>query len=96
MITCENHWDRRKLFAARIKLKSCGYKNIYINEDLPKKQSEVFFLARKARQEKLLNNTWTSSGTIILKTKEGVEIAVLSIEDLKKAINGFDPAKYRK
>ena len=86
-----------KLFAARLKLKTCGFSNVYINEDLPKKKSElpVFFLVRKAKSEKLVKSVWTSSGSIIVRLLNDKELVVDSMDDINK-ISGFNVAKYKK
>ena len=94
LVTFDNLWDRRKLFAARIKLKSKGYTNVYINEDLTKNQATIFFLARKAKMEKLITNTWTSNGSVTIKTLFGTD--TITVADLKAVTPGFDHTKYSK
>ena len=51
LVEFANIWDRRRVHAARTKLKSRGYKGIYINEDLTKEQAEIFYYARQAKKK---------------------------------------------
>ena len=90
-----SHWDKRKLYLLRTKLSKQGMPNVYINEDLSKPQSELFFLARKARQEKLIKSAWTFNGSIFIKRLNGADIMIISKTDLKENVPSFDLAKYR-
>ena len=92
----DSHWDRRKLFASRIQLRSNGYPNVFINEDLTKKQTELFFLTRMVQKEKLVKNTWTLNGSISVRTNDGTEFVVADVAALKKIAPGFEPNKYIK
>ena len=51
-------------------LKSSGYKDVYINEDLTKSRSQVFFQARKLQKDGHVKSTWTSDGVILIKAND--------------------------
>ena len=91
LVVCESHWDKRKLYDTRTTLKDHGYENVYINEDLTPKQSELFFHARKAKNQKLIHTTWTDNGAISIRTRQGVQaIKVSSIEALKSLVPDYN------
>lgn len=96
LLSFNSHWDKRKLYAARIKLRLKGMPNRYINEDMAKSQSEIFFFARKAKQDRMIKNTWTLNGCVYIRRNDGTEVLLVSANDLKSAVPLFDIAKYRK
>lgn len=96
LVSMNNHWDKRKLYAARMKLRQKGMASTFINEDLFKLQSEIFFYARKAKQDKTIKTTWTTNGSVFIKTNSGVDFLVRSIEDIKSAVPNFDIDKHKK
>ena len=83
-------WDRRKMYASRIKMsKTDDLKSIYMNEDLEKTQAEIFYLARRAKKDKLIRNTWTYGGiTYILKDSD-VPVAITSTTQLRHIVPGL-------
>ncbi|XP_060575908.1 uncharacterized protein LOC132733306 [Ruditapes philippinarum] len=73
---------RQKLYSKRASLKSKGYKNSYINEDLTKKRSSLLFEARQLVKHKSILSTWSSDGTILAKDKFNQVHVINSEEDL--------------
>ena len=96
LVSMSNHWDKRKLYAARVKLRLKGMPQTFINEDLFKLQSEVFYYARKLKQDKLIKTTWTSDGSVFIRTTNGVDFLIGSVDDIRKAVPDFNIAKYKK
>lgn len=94
LIRFASHWDKRKLYFLRTKLSSKGMIAVFINEDLAKDQSEIFFYARRAKQEKLIKTTWSLNGTVFIKKLDGKDIFIVSKDDLVKSLPGFDLSKY--
>ena len=91
LVSFNNCWDRKKLYMARMKLRSAGLNKVFINEDLTKNQSELFFHARKAKQNKRVHNTWTNNGSVFIRLKKDTEEMILkSVEDLAK-VSGYVP-----
>ena len=90
LVTCESHWDKRKLFAARTQLKECGYENTYLNEDLTPRQGEIFFHARNAKKQSLIKSSWTDNGTVWVKPLVGDQpFQVSSLEHLKTLLPNY-------
>lgn len=56
------HWDKRKVYAARLKLANAGREGVFINEDLTKDQKHIFYEARQAAKSKLISSAWTYDG----------------------------------
>ena len=90
LVEFANIWDRRNVHAARTKLKSRGYKGIYINEDLTKEQAEIFYYARQAKKQNLIHNTWTTGGlTFVSRLKQDgtvINVPVHSVAKLRELI----------
>lgn len=59
---------RNKMYSCKSKLKNTGYKGVFLNEDLTKSRSQLYYQSRVLAQRKLINSTWTSDGTIIIKS----------------------------
>ena len=66
LVEFANQWDRRKLFVASrgTAIKDAGLKNIFVNEDLDKKQAALYFLTRQAKKLNLIKSTWTFGGIV--------------------------------
>ena len=92
-VVCTSHWDKRMVYAKRIALKNAGYENIFINEDISKVQSEVFFHAWKAKQQKLVGSTCTQNGSIHVKMENGDVLLIPSVERLMKMVPLYKPPK---
>jgi len=75
-------WDQRIIYTNRIQnLRQTG---IFINEDLSPENAKKSFIARKLRREKKIYNTYTSNGTVYIKSSEYAEPEVFTTELLKK------------
>ena len=87
-------WEKRKMYSMRTHLKDNGYAGVFINEDLTPDQSAVFFHARQAKKQKLINSTWTMNGvTQIAKySRNGqlISVPVMSLEHLQTLIPGLE------
>jgi hypothetical protein len=68
--------DRARVFASKRNLKTFnankdnGYQ-IFVNEALTKRRSDILFAARKLVKERKLDSVWTYDGRIIVKSKNG-------------------------
>ena len=60
---------RQKLLKNKSKLRSKGFPNVFVNEHLTSLRDKIFFETRKLAKNRLINSTWTSDGTIIVKDK---------------------------
>ena len=80
---------KRMVYQSRVKLaKKEGMKDYYVNEDLTKIQSELFYKARKAIDRKRGHKTWTESGTVYIKLrKDDPPIKIDSISRLNEVKN---------
>ena len=54
LLELANPWDKRKMYAARLNLKALNLKSIYINEDLTKSASEIFYNTRQAKKQNFI------------------------------------------
>ena len=59
LVELANLWDKRKFYSARLHLRNKGLNNIFINEDLEKRQAEIYFHTRRAKKNNY--NRWYSS-----------------------------------
>jgi hypothetical protein len=90
LVVCDTYWDKRKLYGARTTLKDKGYTNVYINEDLPPTQGEIFYHARQAKNQKLIKSTWSENGTIQIKPLDTEQaLPVSSLDKLKELIPDY-------
>ena len=94
LIQLANHWDRKKFYAARSKLKSYTtdedpetkpYEKVFFNEDLDKQQASLFYKGRQAKIQGLIKSIWTY-GCQVYYAKLGNEtpIALTSESQLPK------------
>ena len=60
---------RQKLLKNKSKLRSKGFNNVFVNENLTAIRDNIFYETRKLARNKLIDSTWTSDGTIIVKDK---------------------------
>lgn len=58
---------REAVFAARRKLKGWLGHRVFINEDLTKRNAEIFQRSRKLVKDKRLHGTWTNGGVVFIK-----------------------------
>ena len=57
---------RSKVFSARSKLKNSSSR-LFINEDLTRTRSQLFYKARQLKREKKITDTWTHDGNVLIK-----------------------------
>ena len=74
---------RKKVYSSRRLLKDSPDK-MFINEVLTRKRSALAFQARQLIKQRLIQQTWTSDGKILVKTNYDKIEVVWSEEDLKK------------
>ena len=67
LVKCANTWDKRKLYAARFKLFENGFGGVFINEDLTKQTSELFYKARMAKKSNWIKSCYTEGGILYIK-----------------------------
>ena len=85
LLELANPWDKRKIYAARLNLKALNLKSIYINEDLTKSASEIFYNTRQAKKQNFIAKTWTNNGTVyVAKLGEKIPVPINSIETLQE------------
>ncbi|WAR01431.1 hypothetical protein MAR_007989 [Mya arenaria] len=60
---------RQPVYKSRTKLKSAGYKMVFINEELTKQRAELFSRTRRLFKEELVDSVWTFDGVIFIKDK---------------------------
>ncbi len=59
--------SKKKVMMRKSQLKSKGKSGVYVNEDLTRARSDLFYKARSLAKAKKINSTWTADGTIIIK-----------------------------
>lgn len=73
---------RSKLMKLKSRLGSAGYKGVFVNEDLTQTRSDLFYQARQLVKKKLVNDTWTSDGVIIIKDAQNKKHRIETKSDL--------------
>ena len=76
---------RNRLFQARKILRETeneDLKDIFVNEDLTKRRSEILFEARKLRRANKLNSAYSSDGKIIVRDKKDTKYQISDLNDL--------------
>ena len=69
LIQLSTVWDKRKIMASRTSLRNEDSlrKTVFINEDLTKEQSSLFYEARQARKAGQLTSAWTADCKIYVR-----------------------------
>jgi len=62
MVEFSAYWDKRKTYAVRTKLNAKGHRGVFLNEDLTSTQKNIFYMARIARKQGLIQSAWTYNG----------------------------------
>ena len=80
---------RDSVFKARFKLKEFNAthspdRRIFINEDLTAYRAQIAAAARLLKKERKINDTWTASGNIMVKTLQNVISQLKVKEDIQK------------
>ena len=86
--------DRDRVLKIRKNLKDYNEDKdtkLYINEDLTAIRAKLFSTARSLQKQRLLVQTWTSNGTIKVKTPEGVVHTATTSAQLKQLVPDADP-----
>lgn len=84
VIKFRNHEAQQNFYSARFKLKEAN-RDIYINEDLTKMNSELYKTARSLKREDKIEGVWTKDCCILVK-KGGKTIRIRNESDLGKLI----------
>ncbi|XP_053390952.1 uncharacterized protein LOC128553796, partial [Mercenaria mercenaria] len=58
---------RSNFYRSRFKLKSYGFPGIFVNEDLTRSRSTLFYQARKLLKERKLLGAWTHDGSVMVR-----------------------------
>jgi exosome complex exonuclease DIS3/RRP44 len=75
---------RNLVFKSRSKLKNCGYKDIFINEDLTKSRSALLYKARILTKNGKIQGAWSSDGSILIKDHQGAIKQIQTYSDLSR------------
>ena len=75
---------RQKLLKNKSKLRSKGFNNVYVNENLTALRDNIFYEARKLARDRLITSAWTSDGAIIVKDKHLKFHRLESHQDLER------------
>ena len=78
---------RNRVFRAKAQLRQSDVQNIFINEDLTRERSELFYKARRMKKTRQIMDCWTSDGKILLKTNQGAVKSVVSLEELEQTVH---------
>ena len=90
LVELANPWEKRKIYSARLNLRNKGLNNIFINEDLDKRQAEIYFHTRRAKKNNHIAKTWTIGGTVhIMKFGQNTPIPVECLEELSTLLPNF-------
>ena len=89
LVELANPWEKRKIHSARLNLINKGLNNIFINEDLDKRQVEMYFHTRQAKNNHIAK-TWTIGGTVhIMKFGRNTPIPVECLDELSTLLPNF-------
>ena len=80
---------RNKVFRAKKALKESNQSSddkVFINEDLTKFRSNLLYLARNMKRDKLIQDCWSWDGTVLVKNKSARIIPIHSAADLERAV----------
>ena len=72
-----------KLLKNKSKLRSKGFNNVFVNENLTAIRDNIFYETRKLARDKLIGSTWTSDGAVIVKDKHLKVYRLESYRDLE-------------
>jgi hypothetical protein len=83
-VVCKNLEKKNQILKARVKLKKKN-EDIWINEDLTPRRSQLAYKARKKVKEGKAKQTWTADGKVFIKkTTEGKPTRIDGQEDLDR------------
>ena len=82
--------SRAKMFKQKSKLRVSKFKGTFINEELTHTRSAIYFECRRLAREHHIINTWTSDGTIIVKSKEDTTHRIETMRQLENFKRNID------
>lgn len=74
---------RQKVYKLRSKLRDVGYNKVFINEELTRPRSDIFYKARQLVKSKSAVSAWTSDGVILIKDSDQHVHRIESASDLE-------------
>ena len=84
LIKFNNNWDRRKVYLGRLGLRHVeNARGIFINEDLTKQMSELFYNARQAKKNGLIRQCWTEGGILSVRKLNGFVKVITDVSELR-------------
>ena len=78
---------RNRVFRAKAQLKDSETRSVFINEDLTRTRSELFYKARRMKKSKQIMDCWTFDGKILVKTNQGAVKPVVTLEELEQTVH---------
>ena len=87
LVKLNNVADKKALYAARFSVKDLDngkYQGVFINEDLTKMTSELFYRARMARKARYIKTAYTDDGILYAKKLNNEVITITKLEDLNR------------
>ena len=82
IVKFHNIWKKRQIYRNRMQLTS----RIFINEDLTKEKSQIFYQSRNLKKQKAIKTTWTQDGTVYIRTNTDEKIMINNVKELNDAI----------
>ena len=73
---------RERIYGSRAKLKNYS-RQVFVNEDLTKLRSRLLWKGRQMKKAKVIADTWTHDGRVLIKTLKGKTQAVSSMPYLE-------------
>ena len=92
LVTLHSVWEARQIYKDRVQvLKNTG---IYIQEDLSRDESYMFYRARQLKKMKIITQTWTENGSTYYKEKMDSVPQIMNdknplLEKIEKSKNNF-------
>ena len=75
---------RNLLYKARTHLRSSGFRNVFINEDLTRTRNTLLYEARKLAKSGKINSCWSSDGSILVKDNSSSTHKIGDINSLRR------------
>lgn len=90
IIKFSSYRSRSKMIKSKAKLRKAGFQGAFLNEDLTRTRSEIFYECRRLVRNKQILSCWTADGTIIVKTNDNNVTRIetkKALADCKKRLN---------
>lgn len=84
LVKFKSYQERSAFYRARVGLKKCGYKGIFVNEHLTYERSHLLYQARQLVKNDYLLGAWSFDGNIMIKDAAGKVHKVRAVEELQK------------